>query len=325
MVKEPKIVVCLSNKGGVSKTTNTVLLAECAFYKGLRTLVIDMDGQLNASSILLGHETVAGEKEPPEHPDITDEEVRLGYYNKRSSIVDIYRDKGVAPYRTFFCPEDPEDETAPCVDIIPCSASGMKWIQETISSSEKGNPFLDLDGRQLVRGVPTSTVIKNIYEFCRSPEIAELYDMILIDNGPGVNTLFSAALNAATHVIAPYTPENLAVLGIGPLINQIQHANRNRPAGGKPIEFIGILPSKVDSKNSVHLEIIDSMLSHPTLSKAHMPEDIYVPSSTKILRRASAKRPVKPYSVFKLRPSDPLRKRLEHTFDYLLTQIFAED
>ena len=48
----PRIIAVSNNKGGVAKTTSTVNLGACFAEMGLRTLIIDLDPQGNASSSL---------------------------------------------------------------------------------------------------------------------------------------------------------------------------------------------------------------------------------------------------------------------------------
>lgn len=321
MTEQMKVVVFLNNKGGVTKTTTTSLYAEYAsIIQRKRVLIIDFDGQCNLTSQWIGHEMIHGEREPIINPDISEDD--LSEYNARSAITDIFRGKSVESYLTQIGPGDKDDVDSPRVEIVACSGSGMKWIQETLAD---GSEDVDADGRQLVRGVPTSKVIRAMYDFCHAPIMKEFYDLILIDTGPGVNTLFRAALNAATHVVAPYIPENFSVLGIGPLIHQIESANRNRFTGGDPIELVGLLPSKVDTRSAVHMEVIEEMSQHAGLKRIHFPPGLFVPSSVHIARRSQTNRPIfDPYSIFDMKPSEPIRKRAELVFEYMHSKVFTD-
>lgn len=324
MRKTPKVYVCLSNKGGVAKTSTSSLSAEFfALIKKLRCLIIDLDGQLTLTYHWIGHEMVNGFREPPLHPDITTED--LEFYNRRCSITDIFQGKYVEPYRTAITPDDPEDTESPRVDIIPCSASGIAWIQDTISTGEKKDPTDLITHRESVMTVPNTKLIKGLYDFCHNPDLGEFYDVIIIDTGPGVNTFFVAALNAATHVIAPYTPEEFAVIGVGPLLYQISKVNKCRPFGAEQIKLVGLLPTKVDSRNNVHIEIIENMFTNPQLARAHLPSGVFIPYSIKFLRRSSSKREGLPFSIFQMKPSDPLRKRCEFALEHIYSKVFMEE
>ena len=316
-----KVVVVLQNKGGVTKTTSSSLLAEAAsLLRDKRVLLIDFDGQCNLTSQWIGHDEVRGEREPPINPDI--EPGDLDEFNERSAITDIFLDgKSVETYLTPIGTGNKDDVDAPRVELVACSGSGMRRIQENIQVPESTATH----GRQLVEGVATSQVIRGLHDFCHAEGMDELYDLIIIDTGPGVNTLFRAALAAATHVVSPYIPESLSVLGIGPLIQQVETANENRFYGGAPIEFIGLLPSKVDTRSPVHQETMKAMASHPAMKGVHFPEGMFVPSSVHIQRRSTTNRPrLDPYSIFQMKPSEPIRRQCESVFLYMLDKIFDE-
>lgn len=316
-------LVILNNKGGVAKTTNTSLFAEyAALVQGKRVLLIDFDGQCNLTSQWIGHEVVKGERVPPINPNLDpDSPDDLANYNLRSSITDIFYDKLVEPYFTPIGPEDPDDIDSPRVDLIACSQTGMRRLQEVLSVADNDDP--DQEGRHVVKGVPTARIVQQLGNFCSNPELSEYYDIILVDTGPGINALFRAALHAATHVLAPYIPESFSILGVGPLIHNITLANRNRFARSEPITFLGLLPSKVDTRNNVHIEIVDMALNKPGISENHVPEDCFVPASVHITRRSTTNRPnQQPYSIFQMKPSEPIRQRCEEVFSYLFDQVF---
>lgn len=47
-----KVLSMINNKGGVGKTTTTLIISELLAYLGFRVLVIDLDGQSSASVTL---------------------------------------------------------------------------------------------------------------------------------------------------------------------------------------------------------------------------------------------------------------------------------
>ena len=50
------VILFLNLKGGVSKTTNAVAVAECLADQGYRTLLLDADHQCMASELALGED-----------------------------------------------------------------------------------------------------------------------------------------------------------------------------------------------------------------------------------------------------------------------------
>ena len=58
--------VVFNQKGGVGKTTIVANLAAIAASRGLRTLVIDLDTQANASQYLLGPAVRAADRSIPD-------------------------------------------------------------------------------------------------------------------------------------------------------------------------------------------------------------------------------------------------------------------
>ncbi len=318
----PKVVVVLNDKGGVSTTTVTCLTAEfLALHRNRRVLLIDFDGQCNLTSCYIGHDEILGLREPPIHPDISDSD--LADFNRRSAITDIFLEgKAVEPYRTYIGPESDDDMESPRIELVACSGSGMEEIRKTTQEA----PSPDVHGKQLVRGFATSQIVRGLHDFCHAPELGDLYDVILIDTGPGISSLFVAALESATHVIAPYIPEDLSILGLSTLAYQIEKRNRAPVAAKQPAKLIGILPSKVDTRNPYHKEKMTEMREAAGISSAHFPEGLFVPASVHISRRCKPERPpLDPYSIFQMKPSAPVRVQCEKVFGYIHDQIFDDE
>ncbi|MEM9226198.1 MAG: ParA family protein, partial [Pseudomonadota bacterium] len=51
-----RVISVANSKGGVGKTTTTVSLAEAFAAAGLKTLIVDLDSQANASLLIFGED-----------------------------------------------------------------------------------------------------------------------------------------------------------------------------------------------------------------------------------------------------------------------------
>lgn len=316
--------VYLNNKGGVGKTTCASLDAEfSAMVLGHRVLLIDWDGQMNLTAHWIG--TDVDDKKniiPIVHPDIDpDNEEDIKLYELRSSIIDIYRGKEVLPHATYIGPEDFDDLTSPRVDIISGSREGMKNLQENIEKSEHltgSQP--DGDAKSTVVGYSTRKLISHLANFCSAPQLSEYYDQIIIDAGPSETPLFRAAIQASTHIITPYKPEGFSIMGVTTLVNNIISANSNRIGRTERINFVGLLPCIVDrGRGGFHERAIEEVMSSISY---HFPAPLMLANSKKISSR-QLKAEVSPDSVFKLKPSDPIRQECESVFGYINEQVFS--
>lgn len=316
-----KVLVFANNKGGIGKTTCATLAAEyAAMILNKRVLIVEMDGQMNMTSQWLPVDSVDGEREPIPHPDLTAED--LSEYNLRSSITDIWvHGKLVEPYPTPIGPEDRSDFDSPRVDVVSCSGSGMAEVLRTIGDDPNALPKYGPVG---ARAIPSKRVVDGLFSFIHNDVVAEYYDLVVIDTAPQKAAAFMASINSATHVVFPYTPEPFAVMGFGPGITEIRRINASFGGQRKEIDFIGFLPSKVDSRSASHKEMIDK-LCNARHSDVHFPPGLIVPKSEAIVRRSTYDRfdtQAAP-SIFNLRPSDAVRKACQNTFSYILDRVFA--
>lgn len=317
--------VYLNNKGGVGKTTCASLDAEySAMMLGHRVLLIDWDGQMNLTAHWVG--TDVDERKniiPVIHPDIDpDSEEDTKLYELRSSIIDIYRGKEVLPHATYIGPEDFDDLKSARVDVISGSREGMKNLQENIEAGENqlSHGVTDSDAKSTVVGYSTRKLISHLAYFCSNPQLAEYYDQIIIDAGPSETPLFRAAIHASTHIISPYKPEGFSIMGMTTLMNNILSANSNRIGRSEKINFLGALPCIVDrGRGGFHERAIEEVKSSIGY---HFPASLMLTNSKKISSR-QLKAEVKPDSVYKLKPSDPIRKECEGVFGYINEQVFS--
>lgn len=213
-----RILVVCQNKGGDGKSTLSRLIAEFASRSRLRVLLIDMDPQCNLSKRFLAMETEGGlgAAIPPVHQDYVEGE---SDWDGRSSIADAFNDRinkyGIFPYVTA-------DER---IHIIPGNGQAMRKAELV---REK-----DLLERVVVR----------LRELLRRKEVADDYDLVIIDTPPAKSPLVLSAIRASTHMLIPAQMAQQSIEGLHEMILQWRVENRSRTAADQ-LELIGVLPNK---------------------------------------------------------------------------------
>ncbi|MAZ86062.1 MAG: hypothetical protein CL693_00240 [Cellvibrionaceae bacterium] len=313
-------ILFLNNKGGVAKTTDSSLTAEnLCLTKGKRVLLIDFDGQMNLTMYWVGVDhNEDDELIPPRHPDYDpSDEYDQEHLTERSNICDIFHGRQVLPHSTFLGPDDPEDITSPRVDIVAGSREGMRDILQNLNKSG----LTDKSTGQVLETTNAGKLISQLGKFCSNPALAEQYDVIIIDSGPTETPLFSAAIQAATHVISPYKPEEFSIMGTSTLINAIRKARLNRIGREEEINFLGLLPCLVDlGRDGSHEETITQVRND--FAGDHFPEGMMITNTTAISSRQK-KTSKKPDSVFSLPPSHKVRKRCDPVFQHIHDEVFS--
>jgi chromosome partitioning protein len=308
-------ILYLNNKGGVGKTTCSSLTAEnlALIYKK-RVLLIDFDGQMNLTAYWVGQErNDEGDIVPPVHPDYDPEdEYDREFLSERSNICDIFYGKQVLPHSTFIGPKDPDDIDSPRVDLICGNREGMVEIHSTINRNRG-------DGKE---GITAHNLMKRLGEFCADPGLAEQYDVLIIDSGPSETPLFHAAIQASTHIISPYKPEEFSVMGATTLTNAISKARLNRTGRPEHIRFLGLLPCLVDLGRGLHEETMSKVMSE--FPSSHFPAGQMITNTTEISRRQE-KYNKKPDSIFMLPPSQKVRKRCDPVFAHIYEEVFLNE
>lgn len=296
-----KVLAVLNQKGGVGKTTIAAVIAEfAAIHGGKNVLVVDLDMQCNSSDYWIGMEsdpTATGGQVPPRHPDF-DGDPDL---SERSSIADIFYGKAVLPHKTYICEENGFDHS---VDVMV----GHPALLEAINT-EYDN----------ASGKIATQIINRLGEFLHMEDVAETYDLIILDTGPSRNPVFRAAVRAATHAIIPFEPEEKSLQGINAMLQAIQSENFSRPSG-HALELIGLCPNKVRPNTNLHRGTL-TMLQEQ-LGEIMLPDDTYLPQSTAFPERDL--KGINPRSIFAIQANHPARSAAERVGSYVLARLNGE-
>ncbi len=296
-----KVLAVLNQKGGVGKTTLAAVIAEyAAIHGGKNVLVVDLDMQCNSSDYWIGMEsdpTATGGQVPPRHPDYENDPDLA----ERSSIADIFYGKAVLPHKTYICPENGFEHS---VDIMV----GHPALLESINTE-----FDNASGKI------ASQIINRLGEFLHMPDVAETYDLIILDTGPSRNPIFRAAVRAATHAIIPFEPEEKSLQGINAMLQAIQSENFSRPSGSA-LALVGLCANKVRTNTNLHRGTL-TMLQEQ-LSDIMLPDDTYLPQSTAFPERDL--KGISPRSIFAIPASHAARIAAEKVGAFVLGRIFGK-
>lgn len=259
-------VVALANfKGGSAKTTTSVHFAHYLALKGYRVLAVDLDPQASMSA-MFGHQ--------PEF-DVGDNETVYGalrYDDQRRSVREIIRP-------TYF----------DGLDLIPGNIEVMEFEHET--------------PRVLARKGGADTIF---FERLREAlgEVADDYDVVILDTPPSLGFLTLSALYAATGLVVTVHPAMLDVASMSQFLLMMGDlAGTLRDAGARmDNDFVRYLLTRHDPNDQAQVKV-SSML------RAQFPDDVLVPTaiqSTAIEIAGLSKR-----TLYELEPGEVQRNTLK--------------
>jgi chromosome partitioning protein len=294
-----KILAVLNQKGGVGKTTVTSVIAEyAAIIAKKNVLVVDLDMQCNSSDYWVGMESApqaTGGQLPPLHPDY-DGDPDL---DSRSSIADIFFGKAVLPHATYIREENGFANT---VEVMVGHPSLLERINSEFDNAS---------------GKISSMIIDRLGEFLHMDDVANTYDLIILDTGPSRNPIFRSAVRAATHAIIPFEPEEKSLQGINAMLQVIQSENFSR-SDADQLQLIGLCPNKVRANTNIHRSTLEML--HQELGKVVFPEDVYLPQSTAFPERDL--KGISPRSIFQISAQHAAHKRSSAVGAYVTKHIF---
>lgn len=187
------VVAVANQKGGVGKTAVTLGIASAASTAGVRTLVVDMDPQANATAGLgaTGAEFTVGD---------------VLYTDQRGSAAEAIT-----------------DTDWPHVSVVPADLSlAQRDADQQLGAEMRLRKALD------------------------SPEIAERFDLVLIDCQPSVGKLVSNALIAASGVLVVTEPSIDASAGVANVMATIDTVREHY---NDSLAVLGVVVNKVPPRS----------------------------------------------------------------------------
>ena len=297
-----KVLAVLNQKGGVGKTTVASVIAEyAAIVAHKNVLVVDLDMQCNSSDYWVGMETApqaTGGQLPPLHPDY-DGDPDL---DSRSNIADIFFGKAVLPHPTYIRPENGFDHV---VEVMV----GHPALLERINS-EYDN----------ASGKIASLIIDRLGDFLHMEDVANTYDLIILDTGPSRNPIFRSAVRAATHAVIPFEPEEKSLQGINAMLQVIQSENFSRDES-QQLHLIGLCPNKVRGNTNIHRSTLEML--HHELGTIMFPPDVYLPQSTAFPERDL--KGISPRSIFQISAQHVAHRQSSSVGAFILSKIFPDE
>lgn len=206
-VKTPVTISVINMKGGVGKSTITVLLSRhAARQRNLKVLAVDLDPQANLSQALM-QET--------------------GYMrfldNERPSIVDVFR--GYLPPTQSKGAPRPLNKSHVLVQSTELGLPNVQLIPSRFGFSER-----------LVESIRTDT--SALAKFLARRSFADR-DLIFIDCAPTESTLTMAAYSASRFVLVPVKPEYFSTIGFPLLQQSLDNFKSRNP--GHSIDVLGVV------------------------------------------------------------------------------------
>lgn len=253
-------VSIINLKGGVGKSTLTMLLGEfLAFHYLKNVLLIDMDAQANLSYCMVADHRIHTQAE----------EGRTTYHLLRAGFENHHLDIG-------------DYITQPPLVVSNIRQGVLRrngiYIHMVISTPTVAQ--LDEDLMQLWdEGKPMPKQVRQTLQQAIEPAL-DRYDYILIDCPPGLSVFSSAALIASDYYISPVIPEPLSLQGVD--LVQDRSAQMRQRFDAKA-EFKGIILNIVKHYRNTHRRESEKIYSSDGIQK-YAPFDYWLPDN-ELLRK----------------------------------------
>lgn len=219
-----RVISLINLKGGVAKTTTTVALAETLSSQfGKRILVVDLDPQTNATTMLVG-------------------EKRWKTANEKGlTLATLFKDALNPNLKEFDLAKTlmkrvSDVQKADTIDLLPSSLDLID-VQDKLASAPTGQ-FYSVTPIDLLR-----LAIKPILDD---------YDIVLIDCPPNLGIITLNGLRISEGYIIPTVPDVLSTYGIPQIVRRVGNFSKEV---GESIEPLGILITKYQENSTIHVNV----------------------------------------------------------------------
>lgn len=216
-----QVVSTINLKGGVGKTHTTVAIAEVlSAYRKKRVLVIDLDPQTNATTMLIG-------------------EKKWQKLNQNGhTLAQLFKDALDPDNAKFDLSKTLQKNVsdvreAHSIDLLPSSLDLID-VQDRLASIPSGKFFEANPIAILHRAVKA---------------ILDDYDLVLIDCPPNLGIITLNGLRISNGYIIPTIPDILSTYGIPQIVKRIGEFSDKI---AEPIEPLGVVVSKFRAQSTVH-------------------------------------------------------------------------
>lgn len=248
------VISTINLKGGVGKTTTTVALAEFLSGEfGKRVLVIDLDPQTNATTVLIGEEAWR--------------DLNTAKHTLATLFTDALRPDREPP--AFDLDATLQRRVSPVadvrtVDLLPSSLDLID-VQDKLASMPSG---------QFYSNNPTDLLRRAVRP------LLDDYDFVLVDCPPNLGIVTLNGLRISDGYIIPTIPDVLSTYGIPQIQQRVKAFADNL---GERIGELGIVVTKYRAASTVHRNTIVRLQDDPDLPIVF---DTWVPETNQIAASA---------------------------------------
>lgn len=230
------VLSTINLKGGVAKTTTTVALAETLSAEfGKRVLVIDLDPQTNATTMLIGEDRWR--------------ELNAKEHTLARLFMDAVEGKKEFDLEATLQKRVSDVGAARTVDLLPSSLDLIN-VQDQLATTPAGK-FYSVNPTEIL----SRAVKKKLDE----------YDIVLIDCPPHLGIITLNGLRISEGYIIPTIPDYMSTYGITQIITRVAEFSQEI---GEEIEPFGIVPTIYRVQSTVHNTVLKNLKSSKDVAAA---------------------------------------------------------